>query len=203
MVEKSLNFLLGIFIWLSHFMFFYRWFIYFIPTLFRIEISMSRGFVKEDDQEEAPIIPPRAALPEGVLNYVTQNGLQELKDEKKHLLTEISNLNEADDREQRRSKAILVGRLQLLNERILSARVIDDIDESEVRFGATVRYKINNLTNVLCIVGVDEADVKKNKIAFTAPIAKVLTGKKVGDVAKLQLGNEVRELLILSIDYVR
>ncbi|RXG24550.1 GreA/GreB family elongation factor [Leeuwenhoekiella aequorea] len=163
---------------------------------------MSRGFVKEDDQEEAPIIPPRAALPEGVLNYVTQNGLQELKDEKKHLLAQIANLNEADDREQRRSKAILVGRLQLLNERILSARVIDDIDESEVRFGATVRYKINNLTNVLCIVGVDEADVKKNKIAFTAPIARVLTGKKVGDVAKLQLGNEVRKLLILSIDYV-
>ena len=27
---------------------------------------MSRGFVKEEDQEEAPIIPPRAALPAGV-----------------------------------------------------------------------------------------------------------------------------------------
>jgi transcription elongation factor GreB len=45
---------------------------------------MSRGFVKEDDQEEAPIIPPRAALPNGVTNYVTPNGLQELKTELKH-----------------------------------------------------------------------------------------------------------------------
>ncbi|MGV3636407.1 MAG: transcription elongation factor GreA, partial [Flavobacteriales bacterium] len=27
---------------------------------------MSRGFVREDDQEEAPFIPPRAPLPEGV-----------------------------------------------------------------------------------------------------------------------------------------
>jgi transcription elongation factor GreB len=32
---------------------------------------MSRGFVKEDDQEETPIVPPRADLPEGVVNYVT------------------------------------------------------------------------------------------------------------------------------------
>ena len=33
--------------------------------------NMSRGFVKEDDQEEIPIVPPRANLPEGVPNYVT------------------------------------------------------------------------------------------------------------------------------------
>ena len=36
---------------------------------------MSRGFVKEDDQEEIPIVPPRADLPDGVTNYVTQVGL--------------------------------------------------------------------------------------------------------------------------------
>jgi transcription elongation factor GreB len=38
---------------------------------------MSRGFVKEDDQEET-IVPPRADLPEGVVNYVTQGGMDEL-----------------------------------------------------------------------------------------------------------------------------
>jgi len=40
---------------------------------------MSRGFVKEEDQEEPVIIPPRAAIPDGVTNYVTPNGLQELQ----------------------------------------------------------------------------------------------------------------------------
>ena len=46
---------------------------------------MSRGFVKEGDQEETPIIPPRAALPKGATNYVTPTGLQLLLDERKQL----------------------------------------------------------------------------------------------------------------------
>ena len=44
---------------------------------------MSRGFVKEEDQEEAPFIPPRAALPAGVTNYVTPLGLKALQREKR------------------------------------------------------------------------------------------------------------------------
>ena len=35
---------------------------------------MSRGFVKESDQEEFPMIPPRADLPLGMVNYVTEFG---------------------------------------------------------------------------------------------------------------------------------
>ena len=49
---------------------------------------MSRGFVKEDDQEEIPIVPPRADLPEGVANYVTQVGMNELLAEKQMLVNE-------------------------------------------------------------------------------------------------------------------
>ncbi len=37
---------------------------------------MSRGFVKEDDQEEVPMVPRRAYLPEGVTNFVTPNGYE-------------------------------------------------------------------------------------------------------------------------------
>ena len=46
---------------------------------------MSRGFVNEDDQEEIPLVPPRADLPEGVINYVTQVGMDELFDEHQKL----------------------------------------------------------------------------------------------------------------------
>jgi transcription elongation factor GreB len=55
---------------------------------------MSRGFVKEDDQEELPILPLRAHLPFGVVNYVTVNGLNELKQEQ-YLLVEGKNINRA------------------------------------------------------------------------------------------------------------
>lgn len=36
---------------------------------------MSRGFVKEDDQEDVPMVPPRAYLPPWIPNYVTQSGM--------------------------------------------------------------------------------------------------------------------------------
>lgn len=46
---------------------------------------MSRGFIKEDDQEEVPMVPPRAFLPAGVPNFVTPFGMKQLLEEQ-HLL---------------------------------------------------------------------------------------------------------------------
>jgi hypothetical protein len=46
---------------------------------------MSRALVKEDDSGEAPIIPPRAALPPGTPNYVTPHGLDLLRSELQEL----------------------------------------------------------------------------------------------------------------------
>lgn len=164
---------------------------------------MSRGFVKEEDQEEAPIIPPRAALPAGVTNYVTPNGLQSLKDEKKRLEKEQKNVPNDNEIERRRASMIIDGKLNLLNERIHYARVIDLNSQSkdEVRFGAEVTFNNGKKTLKFQIVGVDEADVKKQKIAFTAPIAKVLVGKKVGEIAEFKRGAQTQQLEILNIEY--
>ena len=49
---------------------------------------MSRGFVKEGDQEEVPMVTPRAYLPAGVENFVTPEGLQELREEREAGLEE-------------------------------------------------------------------------------------------------------------------
>lgn len=51
------------------------------------------------------------------------------------------------------------------------------------------------------IVGVDEADVAKRKIAFVAPIAMALTGHKAGQIVTLTLGKELRKLKIIAIKY--
>ncbi|MBZ9629880.1 GreA/GreB family elongation factor [Salegentibacter sp. LM13S] len=164
---------------------------------------MSRGFVKEDDQEEAPMIPPRAALPTGEINYVTPNGLKELKKEEAELTEERANLDKENDTERRRAQAVIDGNLKLLRERINTARILDPKDQpgDEVRFGAVVEFKQNGNTQKFQIVGVDEADVKKQKIAFVAPIAKAVTGKKVGDKIDFKLGEETRKLEILKIAY--
>ncbi len=166
---------------------------------------MSRGFVKEDDQEEAPFVPPRAALPLGATNYVTPNGMRWLLDEKEHLEKERATLPKDNETERRRAAAVMDGKLRLLEERIASARILKPQDQpkNEVRFGARVSFK--NLSNSILqdfqIVGVDEADLKQKKIAFVAPIAKALIGKKVGEEAELKLGGEVRKLEIVEIEY--
>ncbi|AFL81457.1 transcription elongation factor [Aequorivita sublithincola DSM 14238] len=166
---------------------------------------MSRGFVKEGDQEETPIIPPRAALPAGAINYVTPKGMELLLEEREQLENERANLNTTHEQQRRIELAVLNGKLDLLNERIASARILDPKfqPKEEVRFGAKVSYKISpspTLQNFQ-IVGADEADVAKRKIAFVAPIAVALTGSKVGDVVDFTMGEDQRKLQVIEIEY--
>lgn len=166
---------------------------------------MSRGFVKEDDQEEVPIVPPRADLPPGVTNYVTQAGYEELEAEKKELIEERESLEGANEKERRIAVNHINSKLQLLNARIASAHIIDleAQPQDEVRFGATVTFRIGaeNQERKFQIVGVDEADVSKGKIAFISPLAKALTNKTVGETAVLKLLKEERKFKILGIAY--
>lgn len=172
------------------------------------EIFMSRGFVKEEDQEEAPFIPPRADLPPGTVNYVTPTGYEQLIAEREDLESQLSSITVTDEKERRHITAVLTGRLNLLNERIASARILNSRDqpEDEARFGAWVEFTVisgdqKGSQRKFQFVGVDEADIKKNKIAFFAPIARVLTGKKVGDVVEFRRGNIVQVLEITGIEY--
>ncbi|MCG2419578.1 GreA/GreB family elongation factor [Aequorivita sp. F47161] len=167
---------------------------------------MSRGFVKEGDQEEVPIIPPRAALPAGATNYVTPTGMELLQTERKFLEDERTNLPTTDEQQRRVELAVINGKLDLLMERIASARILDPSTQpkNEVRFGATVTYKISTspTPQTFQIVGVDEADIAERKIAFVAPIAVALTGHKIGEIVPFKLGAETRALEIVNIQYV-
>jgi transcription elongation factor GreB len=166
---------------------------------------MSRGFVKEGDQEDVPILTPRAYLPDGVTNYVTQVGMDELLDEKQILINDLENLDITNENERRIAINHLNAKLKLLNERILTAKVIDLDKQSpdEIWFGATVTLKINNETELqkYQIVGVDEADVSRGKISFISPLAKILMSKEVGEKATLKLANGVKVFEIIEIDY--
>ncbi|MBC5773299.1 GreA/GreB family elongation factor [Pontibacter sp. KCTC 32443] len=172
---------------------------------------MSRAFVKEDDSGEAPIIPPRAALPPGVTNYVTPRGLDQLRNELAELETERSQAeaNRDNEAERTRQLTILNGRIAALTSRITSAKVIEAKDQpaDQVRFGATVTLKTIKGKNIgfertFTIVGVDEASVEQGRIAFVAPIAKIVTGAKVGQTITLRLGKdeEVAEITHISYD---
>lgn len=166
---------------------------------------MSRGFVREEDQEEIPIVPPRADLPANVTNYVTQVGMDELLDEKQQLIDEKEHLERTDEKESRIASNYISAKLQLLNERIITAQIIDlsKQPQNEVRFGTLITLKIGENTKLqrYQIVGVDEANIAKGKISFISPIARILTNKKVGDKAVLKLVNEDRIFEIMEITY--
>lgn len=164
---------------------------------------MSRGFVKESDQEEPIVIPPRASLPEGQTNYVTPKGKYLLEEEKQQLEFQRVNLDIKDDTERRREVAKIDGQLHLLLERLNSAHVIDleQQPKDHVRFGAQVKFKMNGKTLRFQIVGVDEASVKEKKITFTSPLAKALISKKEGDCFTFNLGEDSRPVEVLEINY--
>ena len=158
-----------------------------LPSQHTFRSSISRGFVKEDDQEEAPFVPPRASLPDGVTNYVTPRGMRLLLEERSQLEQQRATTTGSDD-ERRRAKAEIDGRLALLNERIVTARPVEHTAEppEEVRFGArvTVMHRSGaqqGTERVFTIVGVDEASVAEQRYAFTAPIARALIGKRRGE----------------------
>ena len=166
---------------------------------------MSRGFVKEDDQEEIPIVPPRADLPEGVTNYVTQVGMNELLAEKQVLINEKSELDSSNENEKRIALNHINAKLQLLDNRIATAQVVKLSEQThdEIKFGAVIKLKIesNNTVQTFQIVGVDEADISKGKISFTSPLANVLINKKKGDMAILKRGQDDLVFEIMDIAY--
>ena len=137
-------------------------------------------------------------------NYVTPRGLQLLLDERSALEAERAAVVGSED-ERRRAQAVMDGRLALLNERIVTARLVEPAtDTDEVRFGSTVTFtheagRMNGTTLTFTIVGVDEADVRQGRIAFTAPLARALMGKRTGDVTTLQLGADQQQLRVVRI----
>lgn len=163
---------------------------------------MSRAFVNEDKHEEMPIVAPRPHLPEGVPNYVTENGMEQLLTEKQQLIDELKEVKNGESLDKVTRQKVINLKLQMLEERIVTARIVNQElqDYETVKFGSTVLLQIgeSDKTRKFTIVGVDEADLKSNKIAFTSPLASVLIQKKVGD--RVELPNTGNSFKILAVE---
>jgi transcription elongation GreA/GreB family factor len=79
--------------------------------------------------------------------------------------------------------------------RVRAAQVIASPTDT-VAFGSTVTFKRDDgRVQKYRIVGEDEAEPKAGSISFVSPVARLLMGKAVGDVA----GTSGQELEIISI----
>lgn len=97
----------------------------------------------------------------------------------------------------------LEARIATLRASILEARIIDEsrvktdtvqlltkVEIEEVKTKRKMAYQI---------VAESEANIKEGKLSVTTPIAKGLLGKKVNEVAQIQLPTGVKEFKVLSI----
>jgi transcription elongation factor GreB len=166
---------------------------------------MSRGFVKEDDQEEVPLVPQRAYLPDGITNFVTSTGMDLLQSERQQLISERDNLGATNENDKRISANYINAKLQLLDNRIAIARVVNlnEQPEDEIRFGATVTLRAEALDamQVFQITGVDEAKISKGKISFLSPVANSLINKKTGEKVILKQAGKDVVFIITEISY--
>ena len=155
---------------------------------------MSRGFIKEGDQEEIPMVPPRAFLPEGVPNYVTKEGLAALNEELERLQTELAKVGDNYI-----MSNFIEAKMKLLISRINSAVEVDlsKANKDMVSFGAWVRYN----GRVVRIVGVDEADINKGLISFTSPLAKSLMGKKARSVFEMKGARGTERVTVEEVSF--
>jgi transcription elongation factor GreB len=163
---------------------------------------VSRAFVKEDSAEP-PLVVPRAPLPADVPNYVTRRGLAQLQHER------VALEDARPDQEGASGAAALAShnaRLGALDLRIASAVLVEAaaLPHDEVRFSAAVTLRDDaGHERRYRIVGVDEADPGSGRIAFVAPLARELTGKRLGDTVQLLRQGAPTEYEIIAIDYAQ
>ena len=171
---------------------------------------MSSAFLKNETADAPVVIPARAPLPPGTTNYVTPRGLALLRDELTELEAEHARvqIDTSEENERMRQLALLNGKIGNLNQRIASARVVDPNNQprDEIRFGATVTLRTHTGKKLgeerqFTIVGVDEADATHGRIAFTAPLARSMQGKRVGEAVTLRTMKGENSMEIMAITY--
>ena len=148
---------------------------------------MSRAFVKEQDDAPGDELPDRLISEHP--NLVTPEGLQQIEAEVSRLATAQAEAQAAGDR----ARLAAVARdLRYWSARAQSAEVVRPPAETgAVHFGSTVTIvRDDGRRQTFRIVGEDEADPSKGTIPYVAPLARALSGKSIGDTARLG-GSEV------------
>ena len=103
-------------------------------------------------------------------------------------------------------QSFIEGRIQDLEAVLSRAQVIDvaNTKSDVIRFGATVQVvdEDNDNEKTYQIVGDYEADIEKNKISLSSPLAKALIGKEVGDIAEYVAPGGKKSFEILEVKYI-
>jgi transcription elongation factor GreA len=152
------------------------------------------------------------------VSYYTAEGLQKLKDElhqlrmveRPRISAQIAEARDKGDLSEnaeydaaKEAQGLLEARIAKMETLVANARLIDDsqIDNSKVFILSRVRLKnLNNAMEVeYTLVAENEANLAEKKISVDSPIGKGLLGKKVGEVAEVQVPSGKIKFEILEI----
>ncbi|HKK42834.1 MAG TPA: transcription elongation factor GreA [Bacteroidales bacterium] len=150
--------------------------------------------------------------------YVTEDGLQKLKEELDQLRNierpaiskQIAEARDKGDLSEnaeysaaKEAQGMLELKISKLEDTIARSRIIDEskIDTTSVQIlnKVKIRNKLNNTVMEYQLVPESEANLKQGKIAVNSPIAKGLIGRKVGDVAEIKVPSGIIPFEIIAI----
>ena len=152
------------------------------------------------------------------IKYFTKEGLENLKDELNHLKTverpsitkEIAEARDKGDLSEnaeydaaKEAQGMLEAKIAKLEAQLSQARVLDEseLDTSSVHLltKVTIRNTKNDMQLTYAIVPESEADLLEKKISVESPIAQGLLGKKVGEIAEIQVPSGIMKFEIVAI----
>jgi transcription elongation factor GreA len=150
--------------------------------------------------------------------YITEEGLQKLKEELDHLrMVERPSLSkqiaEARDKGDlsenaeyaaaKEAQGMLEMKISRLEDIVARSRLIDEtrIDTETVRIlnRVRIRNKKNDSVMEYQIVPESEANFKQGKIAISSPIAMGLIGRKVGEIVQIKVPSGIIPFEIIAI----
>ena len=151
---------------------------------------------------------------------MTPRGQQILKDELKRL-REVERPKNVRDIEEARAhgdlrenaeyhaakerQGFIEGRSREIESILAQAEIIDPakLSGSKVVFGATVKLTDTDSGDetTYSIVGDYEADIKQQRIAVSAPLARAMIGREQGDTVTLKTGKGTREYEITEVRF--
>ena len=97
-----------------------------------------------------------------------------------------------------RRKSVLKAQDTIANSRVLDQSKLDT-SSVQILNKVKIKNKTNGAVMEYTIVSDSEANLKEGKMSINTPIAKGLLGKKVGEVAEVQVPNGTMQFEILEI----
>jgi transcription elongation factor GreA len=140
------------------------------------------------------------------VNYVTKETLETMKAELQHMRgvdrpaasKAIAEAREKGDLKEnaeydaaKEAQGMLEARIKQLEDVIANARILDETNIDTSKASILTKVTVTNMGTkkqmTYQLVSEKEADLKLGKISVTSPIGKGLLGKKVGEVAEIQV----------------